>query len=222
MKAKVFWIGGVVVLLLAAGVTIARANSGEIYYACVNNSSGTIHMISEGESCSNNEVLVMWNQVGPQGPPGPQGDVGPAGPKGDTGDTGPMGPQGLTGPQGEVGPTGPEGPAGPQGEVGPAGPQGEIGPMGPVGPQGEPGGTNTYLVYEMEIAPRGQFSWTRAWCDIGDHALGGGFTLGGVWLNAVGSFPYLDRGWEVRVWNPADGSGEVGFYAYVVCADLTP
>jgi len=59
-------------------------------------------------------IASMVVKVGPQGPPGPQGNTGP---------------QGLTGLQGE---TGPQGPQGLQGETGPQGPQGEKGDPGTV------------------------------------------------------------------------------------------
>lgn len=117
MKAKYFVSLLLLGLLLALGVTLALAEGdGVIYYACVNNSSGTIKMVAAGEVCANNEILIEWNQIGPQGLQGPQGEVGPHG------EIGPQGPQGEIGPQGL------------QGEVGPQGPQGEVGPQGPVGP----------------------------------------------------------------------------------------
>ncbi len=98
MKAKLFWIGGVLVLLLAVGVTIALANDTELTYsACVNNSSGTIHMVDAGETCKDNEQKYEWNIVGPQGP------------KGDKGDQGIQGEQGLQGEQGIQGPPGDDG-----------------------------------------------------------------------------------------------------------------
>ena len=58
-----------------------------------------------GQTCSNNQQVLAWNQqgrLGDVGPTGPQGDVGPAGPQGDVG---------PAGPQGDVGPAGPPGPA---------------------------------------------------------------------------------------------------------------
>ena len=70
MKSKMFWIGGVVVLLLAVGVTVALAAASDIN-ACVKNATGTIRIIGEGESCKSNELPLSWNnQEGPQGPPG--------------------------------------------------------------------------------------------------------------------------------------------------------
>ena len=71
MKSKLFFVGAVLVLLLAIGVTWTLAQiDGEIYSACVNNASGTIHMIQSGETCNNNEILYTWNNEGPEGPPG--------------------------------------------------------------------------------------------------------------------------------------------------------
>jgi hypothetical protein len=150
MKAKFFWIGGVVTLLLAAGVTFALAQSTTTYYACVNNSSGTIHMVEAGETCNNNEILITWNETGPPGPQGEQGDPGPQGPQGETGPQGEQGETGLQGPQGEAGPKGEQGEAGPQGEPGP---QGEQGPQGEPGPEGPPGGAPLLDQY----CPPGQF-----------------------------------------------------------------
>jgi hypothetical protein len=97
MKSKSFLIGGVAVLLLATVVTVARAQSTVSYYACVNNSSGTIHMVDSAGKCANNEVFIQWNQTGPKGDMGPQGATGPQGEQGDPGPAGPEGPQGPAG-----------------------------------------------------------------------------------------------------------------------------
>jgi hypothetical protein len=58
-------------------------------FACVNNSSGTIHIVAQNSACQSNEILLNWNVVGPQGP------AGPAGATGATGATGPQGPAGT-------------------------------------------------------------------------------------------------------------------------------
>lgn len=71
-----------------------------VFFACVNNSSGTIHMVSATDTCATGEQLVVWNQQGPVGPQGPQG---PAGPQGPQGPQGPAGPQGAPGPAGALG-----------------------------------------------------------------------------------------------------------------------
>src|SRR5215470_10708788 len=71
--------------LAAAGVLFigsqARAQAPGQIFACVNNSSGTIHVIAPNATCNNNEILLVWNTVGPQGLAGPQGAVGPIGPR---------------------------------------------------------------------------------------------------------------------------------------------
>ena len=89
MKNKLFLIGAVVTLMLAIAVTWTYAQSEVVtYQACVNNASGTIHMVAADEVCSNNEERIVWNN---QGPPGPEGDKGDQGDKGDKGDQGPPG-----------------------------------------------------------------------------------------------------------------------------------
>ena len=114
MKGKVFWIGGVVVLLMAVGVTLAVAQTDDVvYFACVNNDSGTIKVFKEPTECKSNEFKVTLNSMGPmpqhtwsdttlafEFAPGEYGD-----------------PVNL---EGQVGPEGPEGPAGADGTVGPA------------------------------------------------------------------------------------------------------
>jgi len=103
MKSKFFWFGGIIVLLMAVGVTIALAEDTVTYYACVNNASGTIFMVEENETCKNNDTLITWNHRGPKGDQGdlgiqgPQGDIGPAGPQGE------QGPQGIQGIKGDSG-----------------------------------------------------------------------------------------------------------------------
>ena len=84
----------VVVALIGAALASAE---GETYHACVNNSSGTIFMVSEPEECKINETHVSWNQIGPVGPEGPEGPVGPVGPEGPAGPVGPEGPEGPPG-----------------------------------------------------------------------------------------------------------------------------
>lgn len=119
MKNKLFLIVGILILLLAGGMTWALAQGeGVIYYACVNKSSGTIKIINEGEGCKNNETLIQWNQVGPQGPAGPQGPQGPQGEQGLRGEPGPQGEQGLQGEKGDKGEQGLQGEKGEKGDKG--------------------------------------------------------------------------------------------------------
>ena len=63
MKSKMFWIGGVVVLLLAVGVTVALAHGSDIH-ACVNNTTGKIHIIGEGDNCKSSEYPISWDTDG--------------------------------------------------------------------------------------------------------------------------------------------------------------
>lgn len=69
--------------LLFAGSYALASGETVIYRACVNNNSGTIHMLlNESETCSSNEILVEWNKEGLQGPQGLPGEPGPQGPPG--------------------------------------------------------------------------------------------------------------------------------------------
>jgi hypothetical protein len=174
MKGKsLLGIGIVLALVLAGAATWVGAEGDDVlYYACVNNSSGTIHMVAPGDTCNNNEQLVVWNQTGPAGPPGadgadgapgpqgpagPPGEIGPQGPQGDIGPQGPAGADGATGPQGPAGPQGEIGPQGPQGPEGPEGPQGDLGPTGETGPAGPAGADGAVGPQGLqgEIGPQG-------------------------------------------------------------------
>ena len=118
-------------LALGAG-TIATAGDDTTYYACVNNSSGTIKMVRADGTCATNEQRIVWNQQGPQGLPGPAGPAGVDGAAGPAGAVGPAGPAGAEGPAGPPGPAGEDGAAGAEGPAGPAGPMGPAGPSGPA------------------------------------------------------------------------------------------
>jgi Collagen triple helix repeat (20 copies) len=91
------------------------------YYACINNSTGAVRIVSQSTVCNTGEHKIQWDQTGPQGPKGATGATGAQGPKGATGATGPQGPQGATGAKGATGATGAQGPQGLQGPQGPAG-----------------------------------------------------------------------------------------------------
>ena len=49
------------------------------YYACVNNTTGAITIVSKSTVCKTGYHKIQWNQQGPAGPAGPQGPQGPAG-----------------------------------------------------------------------------------------------------------------------------------------------
>jgi hypothetical protein len=51
----------VIVLSASAALALAQVDS-ETYYACVNNASGTIHMVEAGDTCTNNEELYSWSR----------------------------------------------------------------------------------------------------------------------------------------------------------------
>jgi hypothetical protein len=55
------------------------------YYACVNNSTGALRIVSKSTAGKSTEHKIDWNQAGPQGPPGPQGPQGAQGPQGPPG-----------------------------------------------------------------------------------------------------------------------------------------
>ncbi len=119
-KLRVVLVLGTFVLGTVVGAgTLAMAHERDtVYYACVNNDSGTIHILGDHDSCRRNETRISWNQQGPVGPQGPQGDTGVQGPAGPQGAQGDAGTQGLAGPQGAQGDVGPQGPAGAGGQDG--------------------------------------------------------------------------------------------------------
>jgi len=89
-------IAGTLLLTLGftSGVLAAPHDDPTVFFACVNNNSGTIHITTADATCPNNEQKISWNQVGPAGPTGPTGPAGPAGPQGPAGPTGPQGDRG--------------------------------------------------------------------------------------------------------------------------------
>lgn len=75
MKGKsLLGIGSILALVLALAATWAWAEGNQVYYACVNSSSGAIKMVGPEDSCKNNQHFVVWNQMGPTGPLGLQGE----------------------------------------------------------------------------------------------------------------------------------------------------
>jgi hypothetical protein len=80
-----------IVVVLAAAIVgtttvgFAGAITTGLIYACVNNSSGTIKIVSATTSCASNEILLVWNGEGSQGPTGATGPEGPTGPTGPAG-----------------------------------------------------------------------------------------------------------------------------------------
>jgi Collagen triple helix repeat (20 copies) len=128
------FIAGVVSLTLIGTGPAAFAQTSTPIYSCVNNSNGTIRIVSATTVCTEGkERSVVWDLAGPTGPQGPiglTGATGPQGPAGSTGATGATGPAGAAGPPGATGSAGATGAQGPIGATGPAGPQGPEGPIG--------------------------------------------------------------------------------------------
>lgn len=229
-----------ILLFLVITVSWGFAQGGNImYFACVNNSSGTIKVFQEPQPCSNNEFAIQFNSEGPPGPAGPQGPVGPAGPAGADGQDGAQGPQG---PQGEPGPAGPpgadglegaQGPPGPQGSQGETGAQGPAGPQGPQGPQGPPGESldlfdfYTRTLYDLTVTPGTRNQITME-CFAGDHLISGGYFIDKTYarhgyyevLENRPLPPYGER-WRVEIWN---GNVEQGIILRwdmtIVCLNL--
>jgi len=150
-------IAGAFVVALALAPISADAQQ---IFACVNNSSGTIHIVAPNAACQSNEILLVWNTQGLPGVAGPAGPIGPTGATGPQGPAGPAGPQGTAGPPGAPGPIGPAGPQGPAGASGAPGPAGAPGPQGSPGPQGPAGGAlavSSFLCPDTQQVPGGGF-----------------------------------------------------------------
>lgn len=219
--------------LLSSNVAVAATT----IYACVNNRSGTVHIVSEATVCHSGETRLEWNTVGPIGATGPTGPQGPKGDTGATGATGAQGPQGETGaqgvqgPKGDTGATGPTGPQGIEGPKGTTGPKGEIGPKGDVGPKGDKGdpgtpGVSNYRmvrsVSEVRAAPVTILHSVT--CEGTTKPLGGGFNI--LMDKAQGSVFYsvpTANGWQVSANfmtqpNSSSGTGQIEVWA--ICANV--
>lgn len=71
----------VVLATSGALIGISSAESGETstVYACVDNTKGTVRIVSSTTTCARTETLRTWNVTGPAGPAGPQGTPGDPG-----------------------------------------------------------------------------------------------------------------------------------------------
>ncbi len=186
---------GITITLVAAiigtsMVGLASAVTTGLIYACVNNSSGTIKVVSSCTLCADNEIQLVWNvdgttgATGATGATGPMGATGPQGATGAPGPQGPPGPAGATGATGAPGATGATGPTGADGAIGPTGPKGDPGAIGPTGPSGALSPalvTNSFLVPHGTIFSPGHATVTTS-CPSGKHVTGGGAraVFGGV------------------------------------------
>lgn len=225
MNRRLLFIPMSLVLLFVFGFTWVLASpSIQTYYACVNKSSGTIHMVEKGGGCKNNETLIEWNNVGPEEPRGPEG---PRGPKDEKGDPGPIGPQGPKGDQGDRGPIGPQGPKGDQGDrghIGPQGTKGDQGDRGPIGPQGPPGVLrfNKLSSNWRTISANGTLRISVGCSHSQDVAISGGFETDSDSVIVMRSYQSSNPTfWEIKFSNDSllfSNSAR----AIVICADMTP
>ena len=44
-------------------------------HACYNNTNGNLRLVSSASDCREHETAISWNEQGPQGPPGPGGNL---------------------------------------------------------------------------------------------------------------------------------------------------
>lgn len=93
-------VAAVVTLAVIGGVAIANVGSsddGNVINGCYQKKFGQLRIVSGPSECLKSEIPISWNEVGPQGPKGDQGDPGPVGPKGEQGEPGTHRPPGAKG-----------------------------------------------------------------------------------------------------------------------------
>jgi len=218
---------------MGAALTAFAVTPSTVIYACVNQSSGAIHIVDGATPCSSNETKLVWNTEGPPGPQGNTGAQGATGPKGDTGDQGPIGPQGNTGAQGIVGPQGATGPQGLQGPQGATGTAGQRGPQGATGAQGPAGSglsgyqivTSSLDIPDIDIGGL-QTKNFYAVCPAGEKVVGGGhFVTGGEVQHSGPTVPGLNtaagygagEAWYLKVYNSSIFTNSA--WAYAICVN---
>jgi hypothetical protein len=87
MKRVITMLGAVLFGAVAAASPNQADAQEAVIYACVNNGSGTIRIVSPLAVCRGNDIPLTWNAVGVEGPEGPEGPAGPEGPPGATCDS---------------------------------------------------------------------------------------------------------------------------------------
>jgi len=217
MKGKLFWIGGVVVLLLAVGVTMALANDNTTYYACINNDSGIVKVFLQETECKDNEIPATWNAVGPQGEKGDQGEQGPPGPPGEefAGDIYITAPKGDKGDKGD---TGDQGPPGPQGEPGLPGDDGQNGPPGQDGVDGVSGWEKISI--QSDVIGIGGTTEVVAACPAGKKVLDGGYYTNRPAWHIWDNYPWRETEWIVVASN--NNTSEARIFVFAICANVAP
>ncbi|MGC8481736.1 MAG: hypothetical protein ACP5PJ_09320 [Acidimicrobiales bacterium] len=146
--------------VLVSDVVASSSTASVTYSACVSKHFGVMYRVESGQTphCVAGDRLISWNQAGPQGPPGANGNTilnGTGEPPTTLGQVGDFyldtsteviyGPKTASGwPLSGTSIVGAQGSQGPEGPQGPQGPQGNPGPEGPQGPQGAPGAGAVY------------------------------------------------------------------------------
>jgi hypothetical protein len=210
------------VIIATSTVGLATAVTTGMIYACVNNSSGTIKIVSATTACATNEIQLVWNVDGIAGATGPAGATGATGP------TGPSGTPGATGATGATGPTGPSGTpgaTGATGATGPSGPKGDTGAQGATGPAGA--GELSLVVNTYSVNAGSLFNPTHSdvttSCPPGKHVTSGiarnTSVVGGFasFQGVVSDAPTSDlTGWRVISLN-ADIVESMHITVWVIC-----
>jgi hypothetical protein len=216
---------GLLLVGTVGGLASAHGGDANRIHGCFKtepDSPGFVRIVGPNDTCKKNETAIDWDITGPAGPAGPPGPAGPAGP---AGPEGPQGPQGPAGADGKEGPAGPAGPEGPQGLPGSDGKEGPAGPQGPPGPQG-PGLTGLQVAEELSQLNSDDDKTILVLCPSGEHALGGGATIGGPSSVAltVSDFYWDDAGtrvgWVARASETVSTGAPWVLVAHALCADV--
>jgi hypothetical protein len=90
VKRWVIVLAALTVLTTAVAAVAAIPDTNGVIHGCRNTKTGVLRVIDteKGQTCSNKEAALTWNQTGPQGPARPQGPEGPQGPQGPSGVSG--------------------------------------------------------------------------------------------------------------------------------------
>jgi hypothetical protein len=61
-------------LIMTAGIAVAQVSDDGVIYACSDTKGGDLRLVDSADDCEKKEVAVAWNQEGPQGNPGVDGE----------------------------------------------------------------------------------------------------------------------------------------------------
>ena len=104
-KRNLFVVLAMIAAMAIGGTSavLANGNSGNVIYACVNDASGTVKIVTADTVCHENSTLVHWNQEGTPGMNGADGTDGTDGTDGQDGVDGQDGQDGADGADGVSG-----------------------------------------------------------------------------------------------------------------------